>query len=53
MRERILEGTPLQETIASMELERLSDDDDDDGLVDIARDFDKLISAGERMEICF
>jgi len=51
LRERILEGTPLQETIASMELERLSDDDDDDGLVDIARDFDKLISAdvGEEM----
>merc|ERR1719369_1388290 len=38
LRERILEGTPLQETISTMELEAFSDEDEDDALVDVARD---------------
>ena len=46
MRERILEGTPLQETISTMELEAFSDEDEDDALVDVARDVQNIMPTG-------
>jgi len=51
LRERILEGTPLQETISTMELEAFSDEDEDDALVDVARDVQNMMptDVGEEM----
>ena len=48
MRERVLEGSPLQENVAAMEFDGFSDDDDDDDGDDISNlsGFDPLTSPG-------
>ena len=49
LRERVLEGSPLQETVAAMEFDGFSDDDDDDDDGDDISNlsgFDPLTSPG-------
>lgn len=50
MQERIIEGTPLQETMANMDLEDFSDEEND-GLVDVVQEMEKLSTTGKLKEL--